>query len=85
MSQPVDSSIVSESDLAAQAQKEARAIIAEAEEQARRLLEEAERRKRAANSESDETRAAARELASNLEHSIELLTQILQELRRQVG
>lgn len=75
---------MSESDLVNQARDEARAVIAEAVEQARLILEAADKRQKDADYETHEVREAGRELARNLERSIALLTQILEELRRQL-
>jgi vacuolar-type H+-ATPase subunit H len=71
-------------ELIRQAREEADAILAEAREQAQRLTEAAEARRKSAQGETDEIRSAGRELATNLEKSIDLLTQILEELRKQL-
>jgi phage-related minor tail protein len=75
---------VSDSDIVQRARAEASAIVAEAEDQARMLLEAAERRRHEADIGTDALRAEGAELARNLERSIQLLTQILEELRRQL-
>jgi vacuolar-type H+-ATPase subunit H len=76
---------MAEPDLVQQARAEADAIVAEAQEQARRLLEAAEERRRVLDDQVEKLRSEGRELALNLERSIQLLTQIFEELRRQTG
>ena len=68
-----------------QAREEAEAIIAEAQQQAARLVAAAEERRRQMDAGSAEIRSTGEELANNIQRSIELLTQILQELRRQLS
>lgn len=72
-------------ELIRQAREEAGAILAEAREQAERLMEAAVARRNAAQGETEQLRSAGKELASNLEKTIDLLTQILGELRKQLG
>jgi vacuolar-type H+-ATPase subunit H len=76
---------MAEPDLVQQARAEADAIVAEAQEQARRLLEAAEERRKVLDDQVEKLRSEGRELALNLERSIQLLTQIFEELRRQTG
>lgn len=73
-----------EENVVKRAHEEAGAILAEANEQARRLLEAAEARRRRLDAASEEVRQTGKELAGNLERSIELLTAILEELRSQI-
>lgn len=72
-------------DLVETARAEAEAIVAEAREQAGRLLAAAEQKRSEAESEAEGLKEAGRELAANLEGSIRLLTQVLEELRRQLN
>lgn len=67
------------------ARREAEAIVAEAEEQATRLTAAAEQRNKHLAEDSRQLRSAGQELALNLERTIALLTQILTELRNQIG
>ena len=64
--------------------QEADAIVAEAREQAQRLTEAAEARRRASLGESEEVRSARIALAGKLEQTIEDLTGILEELKKQL-
>lgn len=64
--------------------QEADAIVAEAREQAQRLTEAAEARRRASLGESEEVSSARIELAGKLEQTIEDLTVILEELKKQL-
>lgn len=75
---------MSESELVQQARDEARALIAEAEEQARTILEAAEKRRLNTEHGTLEIKQAGQELARNIERSIDLLTQILEDLRGQL-
>ncbi len=72
-------------DIVELARREADALIAEAKAQAETLLKAAERRRAQADAETSEAKAAGQELARNIERTIDLLSQILQELRRQIG
>jgi vacuolar-type H+-ATPase subunit H len=74
-----------ETDLLEQARAEAEAIVAEAKEQARMLMDVAQQRREAADGQTEEIRNAGRELAGNLERAIGLLTQVLEELRREIA
>ncbi|MBW3588634.1 MAG: hypothetical protein KY429_04375 [Actinobacteria bacterium] len=67
-----------------QVRQEADAIVAEAREQAQRLTEAAEARRRASLGESEEVRSARIALAGKLEQTIEDLTGILEELKKQL-
>jgi len=73
-----------EPDVAETARLEAEAIVAEAREQAAQLLQAAEEKRKHAEGETEGLKDAGRELAGNLESSIRLLTQVLEELRRQL-
>lgn len=68
------------SEIVHKARLEAQAIIEEAQQQARTLLEAAEQQ-RLQLDDPGQVRATARELASNLERSIELLGRILDQVR----
>ena len=64
--------------------QEADAIVEEAREQAQRLTDAAEARRRASLGESEEVRSARIALAGKLEQTIEDLTGILEELKKQL-
>ncbi len=64
--------------------QEADAIVAEAREQAQRLTEAAQARRRASLGESAEVRSARIKLAEKLEQTIQDLTGILGELKKQL-
>ena len=64
--------------------QEADAIVAEAREQAQRLTEAAEARRRASLGESEELRSTRLALAGKLEQTIEDLTGILEDLKKQL-
>lgn len=76
---------VSDPSLFDNARSEAEAIVAEAHEQARLLTEAAEKKKKAAESDVDKIRQDGEALATNLQRSIEILSKILEELRRQIA
>ena len=67
------------------ARTEAEAIVAEAHEQARLLVEAAEQKRKTAESDVAKIRKEGEELANNLQRSIEILSKILEELRRQIA
>ncbi len=71
-------------DLIRQVREEADAIVAEARDQAKRLTEAAEARRKASLGDSEEIRNGGLELAENLERTIEQLTRILEELKKQL-
>ena len=64
--------------------QEADAIVAEAREQAQRLTEAAEARRRASLGQSEEVRSARIALVGKLEQTIEDLTGLLEELKKQL-
>ena len=74
-----------EEELLEQARNEAAAIVAEAEEQARRLMEAAEEKRTETDTNIDDVRAAGQELAAGIERSIEMLTEVLEELRKRLA
>lgn len=76
---------MADDSLLQQAREEAEAIISEAQQQAARLLAAAEERRAQIDAGSAEIRSTGEDLATNLQRSIELLTQVLQELRRQLS
>ena len=71
-------------ELVRQAREEADAILTEARDQARRLREAAEAHRNAVKGETEQVRSAGRNLADNLEKTIDVLTEILEELRKQL-
>lgn len=71
-------------DMIRQVLQEADAIVAEAREQAKRLTEAAEARRRASLDDSEEVRGARTALARKLEQTVEDLTGILEELKKQL-
>ena len=71
-------------ELVRQAREEADAILAEARDQAQRLREAAEAHRSAVEGETEEVRSAGKNLADNLEKTIDVLTEILEDLRKQL-
>jgi len=76
--------VAADPEMIRQVLQEADAIVAEAREQAQRLTEAAEARRRASLGESEEVRSARIALAGKLEQTIEDLTGILEELKKQL-
>ncbi len=71
-------------ELVRQAREEADAILAEARDQAQRLREAAEAHRISVEGETEQVRSAGKDLAANLEKTIDVLTEILEELRKQL-
>jgi len=76
--------VAADPEMIRQVLQEADAIVAEAREQAQRLTEAAEARRRASLGESEDVRSARIALAGKLEQTIEDLTGILEELKKQL-
>jgi len=76
--------VAADPEMIRQVLQEADAIVEEAREQAQRLTDAAEARRRASLGESEEVRSARIALAGKLEQTIEDLTGILEELKKQL-